>query len=87
MEADQRRETQARAVANQVMQGKRVESQSDYSAVMVRGNRVNHLLHFLIGFPTFGLWWIVWIVIALTGGEKRSIIQTDEFGNVRVEEV
>ena len=41
---------------------------------MVRGQRVNHLLHFIVGFLTLGLWWVVWLILALTGGEKRKTI-------------
>ena len=83
MAADQRREAQARTVTHHVAQGARVESESDYQAAMVTGNKVNHPLHFLIGVFTCGFWWIVWLMIALTGGEERYTIWTDEFGNVR----
>ena len=76
---------QADAVAREVMQGARVESENDFQAVMVGGSKINHLLHFFIGLFTCGWWWIVWIFLALTGGEKRYIVRTDEFGNTRVE--
>ncbi len=87
MAFDKRRETQAKAVASHVMQGARVESESDYQAVMVRGKKVNHLLHFFIGLFTCGFWWIVWLFIALLGGESRYVIQTDESGNIQIETI
>ena len=80
-----RRQRQSDAVAREVMRGAKVESDADYQAVLVSGNRVNHLLHFFVGIFTCGWWWIVWIFLALTGGEKRYIVRTDEFGNTRVE--
>lgn len=65
----------------------RIESQSDYQAVLVTGQKVNHLLHFLVGLFTLGVWWIVWLILALSGGEKRHIVQVDEYGNVTVQHV
>ncbi len=84
---DERKQLLAQTVQNQIAAGARVESQSDFQAVLVRGHRVNHLLHFLIGFPTLGLWWLAWIGIAIMGGEKRSTAQVDEFGNVNVQQL
>lgn len=84
---EERKALLARHVAQSVARGARVESQSDYQAVLVTGRRVNHVLHFLIGVFTLGLWWIIWLVLALVGGEKRQLIEVDEFGNVRVQRV
>jgi hypothetical protein len=77
----------ANTLQGQVANGARIESQGDFQAVVVRGHRVNHLLHFLIGLITLGIWWLVWIVIAITGGEKRQMITVDQFGNVFVQKV
>jgi hypothetical protein len=77
----------ANTLQGQVASGARIESQGDFQAVVVKGHRVNHLLHFLIGLLTLGLWWLVWIVIAITGGEKRQMITVDQFGNVFVQKV
>lgn len=71
----------ASTVQTQVVGGARIESQSDYQAVVVTGKKVNHLLHFIIGLFTLGFWWIIWLILGLTGGEKRQIIAVDEFGN------
>ena len=85
MEDSERRQRQADAVAREVMQGSRVESEGPFQAVMVSGGKVNHLLHFFVGIATCGWWWIVWIFLGITGGEKRYMVRTDEFGNSRVE--
>ena len=82
---EERKAILAQQIQMAVVQGGRVESQSDNIAVVVRGKPVNHLLHFLIGVFTCGLWWIAWLVIAITGGEKRQMITVDEFGNVLVQ--
>jgi hypothetical protein len=85
---EERKAALAQHVASAVAtQGARVESQSDFQAVLVTGKKVNHLLHFLIGLFTLGLWWIVWIILAIVGGEKRHLIQVDDYGNVRVQHV
>lgn len=85
--ADERKEALARAIHTQVAQGARVESQSDYSAVLVKGHRPNHLLHFFIGLITLGIWWVVWIALVLIGGEKRMAVSVDEWGNTNVQKL
>jgi hypothetical protein len=40
-----------------------IESQTPYGTYMAKP--LNHLLHFLIGLFTFGLWWWVWLVLAI----------------------
>jgi hypothetical protein len=82
---EQRKELLARAVANQVRQGWRVESQMDYQAVLVTGQRVNHILHLILTLVTLGLWAIVWIVLAFIGGEKRMVIEVDEYGHTNIQ--
>ena len=79
---EERKAILAQRVATEVSLGKRIESQTDTMAVLVKGKRVNHLLHFLVGFPTVGLWWIVWAFLAITGGEKREVITVDDYGNL-----
>ena len=65
MTAQQRKRLLARAVAIHVARGARVESQSDYKAVLARGLRLHN---------NHGL--------TITGGEQRSVIAVDEYGNV-----
>ena len=80
--SDVRRARLNQAVADYVRNGWRVESQGDGYAVVVFGNRPNHILHLILTLVTFGLWAIIWIIIALSSGEKRRTIQVDDFGNV-----
>jgi hypothetical protein len=81
---EERKELLARTIAHQVVTGARVESQSDFQAVLVRGKPVNHVLHLILTLVTFTLWGWVWIALAIFGGEKRSMITVDEYGNVAV---
>ena len=74
----------ASAVATQ---GARVESQSDFQAVLVTGHPVNHVLHVIVTLVTCGLWVFPWLFFIGTGGEKRHLVQVDEWGNVRVQHV
>lgn len=60
----------------------RVESVTPYSAVVVTGQRVNHVLHLLISVLLCGFWLPVWLLVALTGGEKRHVLSVDQCGNV-----
>lgn len=83
--SDERKELLARALQGQVASGCRIESQSDFQAVLVKGHRPNHVLHFIIGIFTLTVWWFVWAAIAIFGGEKRQMVTVDEFGNVNVQ--
>ncbi len=87
MTADERKTILARALQQQVSAGGRVESSSDYQAVLLFGEPVNHLLHFLIGVFTIGLWWIVWLIAALTNKQTRRTIFVEENGVVRSQDV
>ena len=76
----------AHRVVAEVSSGKRIESQTDVMAVLVKGRRVNHLLHFFVGIFTLGLWWWVWAFLAITGGERRQVITVDDYGNLNSHE-
>lgn len=84
---DERKQLLARTIQGQIAQGGRIESQSDYQAVVVKGKKVNHILHLILTLFTFLMWGIVWIVLSIVGGEKRSIVTVDEYGNVAVQKV
>lgn len=79
---EERRARLMAVVQAEVVRGARIESQTDTLAVIVHGRRVNHLLHFLIGILTVGAWWVVWLLLAILGGEKRYVIAVDDYGNV-----
>lgn len=72
----------AQHVAGAAHGGWRVESQTDFQAVLVQGHRPNHLLHLILSVLTVGLWLIVWAILAIIGGEKRRVLRVDEAGNV-----
>lgn len=82
MTSDERKALLDQTIQRYGAEGWRIESRSDFQAVIAKGNRVNHVLHFLIGVITLAIWWIVWICLAIFGGIKRRMITIDEFGQV-----
>ena len=60
----------------------RIESVTPYTAVLVYGKPVNHVLHLLATVFLCGLWLPVWIIVAATGGERRRVLSVDACGNV-----
>ena len=85
--SEERKELLARTLTTQIATGARVESQSDFQAVVVKGKPVNHTLHLIITLVTLTIWAPVWIALAIFGGEKRSMIVVDEYGNAAVQKV
>jgi hypothetical protein len=85
--SDERKAILARQIATMVAQGRRVESQSDYQAVLVKGHRPNHVLHLILTIITVGLWGIVWLALVLFGGEKREMVTVDDWGNTAVQKL
>jgi hypothetical protein len=73
-------------LAQQLQQGAarglRVESATEYQAVLIEGKPINHTLHAILTIVTCLIWGFVWAVIGATGGEKRHQLIVDEFGNV-----
>jgi hypothetical protein len=84
---EERKELLARTLTAQIASGARVESQSDFQAVVVKGKPVNHVLHLIITLVTIFTWSPVWIGLAIFGGEKRSMLVVDEYGNAAVQKV
>lgn len=78
---DERKALLAQMIAQVSAQGYRVESQSDYQAIIVKGKKINHALHIILSILTL-VWLIGYLIILATGGEKREMIQVDEWGNV-----
>lgn len=85
--ADERKASLARTVSNQLAQGWRVESQSDYQAVLAKGKRIGHGLHLFLTIITLGLWGFVWLLLWIINREQRQIANVDEYGNVSVSRV
>jgi hypothetical protein len=80
--ADQRKAQLDATLANLGAQGWRIENRSDFQATIAKGNRTNHVLHLILTIVTLGLWAIVWILMAILGGEKRRLVTVDPYGNV-----
>jgi pyruvate/2-oxoglutarate dehydrogenase complex dihydrolipoamide acyltransferase (E2) component len=80
--ADERKVILSQQLQTAAARGLRIESQSDFQAVLVEGKPVNHTLHAILTIFTCLLWGIVWAIIAATGGESRQMVVVDEFGNV-----
>jgi hypothetical protein len=70
-------------IVKQVANGATIEIQDDFSAVLVWGKNPNHILHLLLSIVTLGFWLIVWIIIAMSSGEKRTLYKIDKFGYIR----
>lgn len=79
---DQRQASLAQAVGFNVSRGARVESQTPYQAVLVFGNRTNHVLHAIITFFTCGIWGFVWLILGVTNKEQRRVLSVDEYGQI-----
>ena len=80
LSADERRAILDRRIQEQVLRGYRIESRSDFQAVVVKGHRPNHVLHLILSVLTAGLWLFVWLGVVAFGGEKRLLVTVDEFG-------
>lgn len=79
---EQRRAALANSITFYVNNGWRMESQTEFQAVMVKGHRPNHILHLILTIITLGFWVFVWAGVALLGGERRTVLNIDEYGNL-----
>jgi hypothetical protein len=85
--ADQRQALLSQHIQMAVARGGRVQHADAYSATIVYGKPVNHLLHAILAFFLIGLWLFVWVPLAIFGGEKRELIRVDDFGRVSTQKV
>lgn len=71
-------ESSYRAYINeQLVKGCRIESQTPTTTVLLKGERVNHVLHLLLTIITAGLWLPIWVLIAASGGVKRKVVRLE----------
>lgn len=82
MDDEQRAQHLAQAVGMEVAAGGRVESHTPHAAVVVYGQKVNHVLHAILFIFTCSVWGIVWLILGLSGGEKRYSITVDPYGHL-----
>ena len=77
----------ARVLAVEANNGWKVESQTEYTAVLYygKGGKINHILHLLLSLITFGIWLVVWISIGLMNQRKTKVIAIDEDGQIIVD--
>lgn len=65
-------------VARELAEGGSLESQSGYTAVIVKGKRVNHILHVILSVITAGFWLIVWAILMLTNKRQRVVLHVND---------
>jgi hypothetical protein len=83
----ERKRILAQQIQQATVQQRRVESQSEFQATLAYGQPVNHTLHLIAAIFTCGIWGIVWLVLALTGGVKRELLVVDDYGNVQLQQL
>jgi hypothetical protein len=69
-------------VSQRIQLGYRVESTLPGQVVMVRGRRPNHILHLLLSVVTLGWWLIVWLIVAASAKESRTVLTVNPDGSV-----
>jgi hypothetical protein len=79
---DERKATLDRTLQLWGAKGWRIETRSDFQATIAKGKEISHVLHFFLVLFTLGLWLIVWFLLGVGGGVKRTLITVDEYGNV-----
>jgi hypothetical protein len=62
--------------------GGHVLARTPTSAVVAFGKPVNHVLHLLVSVLLCGLWLPVWLLMVVTGGERRITVMVDEYGEL-----
>ncbi len=82
MDPEVRRAKLALAIQQEVIAGGRVESQTEFTAVVRYGKPVNNVLHLLLTLVTFGLWIFVWLLVGIaSASQKKTVMLTvDEYG-------
>lgn len=84
LSASQRHAVLLEIVGKRVANGWRIESQSEFEVAIVKGHRINHVLHLILSIITLGIWLIVWAALGAMGGERRQVLMVDEAGTVHV---
>ena len=73
------------AIAGFVGEGGRLVARQQWTAVVVMGKPVNHVLHLVLTVCSLccgGIWAPVWLLISGIGGEHRQSLTVDEYGHV-----
>ena len=80
---EERKQLLEKFIISHVSKGWRINSQTEQSVTLEYGKKPNHILHFLLCFPTLGLWLIVWIIMGMSMTIKRKTWIVDEYGYIR----
>ena len=70
------------AIQRELWDGARLESREATQAVLVRGRRINHGLHFVLSVVTLGWWLVIWFVWARHGARRRWTLVVAEDGSI-----
>jgi hypothetical protein len=70
------------AIRTETRAGWRLDSRTDYRAVLIRRRTGPIGLNIAIGMLTLGLWFLVWGVLVAVREQRRLIITVDEWGFV-----
>jgi hypothetical protein len=81
-ESERRSALDAR-IARELAGGAMLESQAGYNAVLIKGKKVNHILHLILSLITAGIWLIVWLVLVITNKRQRIVLFVNEEGVVQ----
>ena len=65
-------------IARRLADGWRVESDDGSTVTLVKGQRVDHVLHLLLCIVTAGAWLFLWLVLSAFGGERRISFTYDD---------
>jgi hypothetical protein len=74
-----------KAIAGLSSQGGRMVARHEWTAVVLTGKPVNHVLHLILTICSIclgGIWAPVWLLITAVGGEHRQILTVDQYGQV-----
>ena len=69
-------------IARELAGGATLESQTGYNAVLIKGKKVNHILHLILSLITAGFWLIVWLLLVITNKRQRIVLFANEEGVV-----
>jgi hypothetical protein len=73
------------AIAGFVGEGGRLVDRHDWTAVVLVGKPVNHVLHLILTILSVCagcIWAPVWLLISAIGGERRQYLTVDEYGKI-----
>jgi hypothetical protein len=73
------------AIIDFASEGGRLVARHEWTAVVLMGKPVNHVLHLILTICSFccgGIWVPVWLLITAVGGEHRQILTVDQYGQV-----